>query len=228
MAFDCRTPSGVEWWTLPGDPAMTTRALFAASGAALVLLLLAGCGVTSDHPLSDEKTSVVDDGLIGRWRAVKEDADGKEADQILVGRRRGTKNTLEAVGLELDGDEHVQVRRFYLYATTIGDRRYLSATGEKDGQAYMFLRYAMPKKDTLHVYLMNAKFVGQAIEKGELEGKVEKKETEGGVQASYETVHITADTAKLRAWIEKHQDECFAIEDPAVLRKLESQGSDSP
>jgi hypothetical protein len=197
---------------------MTTRAVLAG----FALLVLAGCGVTSDHPLSDEKTSVVDEDLIGRWRAVKAGT-GKETSAVFVGRVKGTKNTLEAVGLELDDEQHVRVQRFRLYATTIGDRRYLSATGEMTGP-YMFLRYAKPDEDTLHLYLMEAEFVARAIEAGELEGTVERKKSEGDVRVAYETVHVTADTAKLRAWILKHQDECFAVEDPTAFERVEPTG----
>ena len=58
----------------------TTRwRLLSCLATVVAASLLAGCSIPySDHPLSDNKTSTVDDRLIGRWLQIDEDDEDDE------------------------------------------------------------------------------------------------------------------------------------------------------
>ena len=102
--------------------------------------LLVGCSIPySDHPLSDNKTSTVDDRLIGRWLQIDQDDEdeetteeekadeaGKSFDFITVGLRKSNSKTMVLVYVELDDDGELTVERAFFFTTTINKQHYLS------------------------------------------------------------------------------------------------------
>jgi hypothetical protein len=55
-------------------------------------LVLSACGCVIDKPLSDPKTSQVDERLLGQWVAVSSSADPDADDSLLIGRHTTTGN----------------------------------------------------------------------------------------------------------------------------------------
>lgn len=74
------------------------------------LLLFMGC-VPCKHPLSDEKSSKIDERLIGEWRFFHGDKPDPVSGSIFVGRVKGSETTLEAVQCDVDKEGHVVVER---------------------------------------------------------------------------------------------------------------------
>ena len=76
----------------------TRRRMSGCLATVFAVSLLAGCSIPySDHPLSDNKTSTVDDRLLGRWLQLDED-DETEAKE----KADAARNTFEfmTVGLK--------------------------------------------------------------------------------------------------------------------------------
>ena len=73
-------------------------------------LVLTSC-VYSLYPFSDESTSTLDRRLIGTWAAVEEDGQLSHSNTMTIGRKFGTKDTLEAVDLVFNCDNTDKVKR---------------------------------------------------------------------------------------------------------------------
>ena len=97
---------------------------------AVLPLVLTSC-VYSLQPLSDESTSTLDHRLIGTWAALEEDGQLSHTNTMTIGRKSGTKNTLEAVGLVLNCDNTDKVKRITWYAKTV-KINYLSMELDKE------------------------------------------------------------------------------------------------
>jgi hypothetical protein len=83
-----------------------------------VVVVGSGCStpVSSRHPLSDDKTSVLDKRLLGHWRlVVPGDKTDPQFSSFTVGRVKETENTLELVFAELVADDAVKVHRLRLF-----------------------------------------------------------------------------------------------------------------
>ena len=146
--------------------------------AAVVGLLLTGCELpVSVHPVSDEKTSEIDEKLLGTWELVPPaDAEPPEPNAVpgrwVIGRVAGKERTQELVVVELDGDGHVQVRRSEIFCTTVGKQRFLSAVMNphepKAKQVYYILLYDYDGDDRVRFTSLNKDVVAPAIDREEL------------------------------------------------------------
>ncbi|HEV7223359.1 MAG TPA: hypothetical protein VGN42_11705 [Pirellulales bacterium] len=182
------------------------------AGLVSVLAAAAGCTPTSEQPLSDERSSKLDERLLGKW----------QSDQVPV---RLTPNpggpsfveikgrAESATGLELIklSKRSAAEEAMPFYTTQIGDDRYLTvdaggaeATPRAEKTLYYILRYRFVDDDTVEFYAMDDKAIAQTIAKGELKGSYL-----GGNPSSAKCVVIADSPENIRRYLEKHGDECF-------------------
>jgi hypothetical protein len=164
--------------------------------AAALLAVFASC-VESKNPLSNEKTSKIDERLIGIWKENSND------DVWKIQKRENAKNTLD-VELEkvvnFDGPAgetfHTQA-----FATTIKSKNYLSILDSKKGgktAAYMIYQYTFVDNNTVQVRGMENSVLEKAIANKQIAGKIVDK------------YHVITDTpAAIARYIEAHANECY-------------------
>jgi hypothetical protein len=193
--------------------------------------------VTSEHPLSGEKDTELNERLIGYWRLVgsgeepHEPEDDEVIPQFVIARTKSSDRQLEMVVLMLDEKGYARVRRVPVLATQLGGHDYVSLLAEdeeKDERGYFLLRYALPEDDLLHVWILNPQMTAAELDLGKIEGR---KEEHG-------SVHLTSDTAALRAWLKERAGEVIEEEKFLVFRRLSkgpgndyeggSEGSEAP
>ncbi len=212
----------------------------------LLAVAVAGSGcttVTSRHPLSDDKTSVIDKRLLGNWRFVDtENKTDPQFSSFVVGRVKDTENMLELVFADLVADDLVEVNRLRLFPTSINGKHYVSVRKPHgDGVEYVICQYKLAKSDggqykltendrgydddELHLFLMTTKMIVGAIEGDKLTGSVRRlkkplKRTAGNpFNAEYQYVRITATSEQLIAYIRKHEKNIFDTTRPIVLKR---------
>ncbi len=195
-------------------------------GLLFAATLLAGCGATSLHPLSDATTTKRDDGLVGRWvLEMRERGKPPAAVSLVVGRRPGAPEELEAAWVELGPGETVRVVRLRLLPTSIGRAELLSATSDDvaapdaDGTARpvppaapgsWFLGRYRRVGDALLLAALSEDEVAADIESGKIDGRVVRHETEGTLRATTREVVLTAPTERLRAWVAREGDRIWS------------------
>jgi hypothetical protein len=149
------------------------------------------------HPLSDEKTSKIDERLIGRWYA----NDDKET-VYTVSRSRDTRNGLECAVREKQKDAGMSP----LFATSLKSKAYLSVfdpeASAKKEPAWAIYQYEVLDKDTVQVRCMDFDVIRRAIEKKQIEGRIIKNKDKDP--------HITAPTEAIRRYLEAHAGECYS------------------
>lgn len=190
---------------------------------ALAGLLLAGCGgVEFDHPLSDEKTSTVDERLIGVWEPTRETLGtgeypvGTPLPRLAVGRDPKHGNLMEAVSLEVDDDGYVIEKRMSLAATKIGAHVWLSVRDAGENQRWWVVRYDLPEEHLLRIWLLDVEAFAKAVEAGELQGEV--KRPEEGAVVTDTSVRVSSKPAAVRAWLEAHAASCVRTETAEMRR----------
>ncbi len=201
-------------------------------------LAASGCALpVSDHPLSDDKTSVIDERLIGYWMYVPKDKDENQPPApYVIGRVPDKSNTLEVVYTELDSDGYVKVIRLPVYTTTLDERHYLSLTFQSGAaQPYLVLLYKFGDDDTLQFYFPRAHVIAAAIEQGRLPGVVERhkpqpgEETPSGeecakpVEPRYKSIRITATPKELAAFLKENGTACYKVDQPATLKRIPAE-----
>ena len=194
---------------LAWEPAMRVLRLHPATLAATCMLVLGGCGgVGFEHPLSDAKTTAVDEQLIGFWEPVASslgEADPEPGDlwpRIAVGKAADSATAMEAVALEVE-DGVVTVKRLELLATRIGAHRYLSLRDPQEtDKRWMVVRYDVTDDDLLRAQVLDAEVFAQAVDAGELKGEV--RSPERGHEVPSLTVEIAARTDEVRTWLAAH------------------------
>ena len=182
------------------------------------------CLVETRHPLSDEKTSISDEHLIGDW----EIRDGEEADVCHVRRRPGSQEMLEVSAQ--DGQGHVG--RVPFFTTRIGTERYLcfraeylgfseliDGSGQRRDNAYHFCLYEFPDEDTMTLYFpfFDADRIPAAVSSGELNGRISG---EGGGSLfgiipwpTARLVTLTDSPKRVTSFLEKYGRKCFDTTD---------------
>jgi hypothetical protein len=204
-------------------------------GMAVLALFAGGCTVpTSEHPLSDEKTSILDERLIGHWDFASEPAQAIDPMRFVVGRDPGAASVLEYVAPSLGAEQKIEIHRGRLFVAKIGDSHYLSFNGDDPKQGYSIMRYEYkpyvgnaqagaspapqgpPKQnlDTVEFHLLIDTVIADAIEKGELAGKVTRDKSSRRLQQ----IRITAKPDEIRAFIEKNAARCFTTEAFKMVR----------
>ena len=163
---------------------------------------LAGCGLYSKAPLSDDATTVRADGLLGRWRLVAAAREGAGEtvgpEQIVVGRHPSDEKALEAVVTRIDEEGRAVVERGRVLPTRIGLRAYLSAQGEGSPEWWL-AAYERIGHDRVRLVGFHHDLVREAVAAGALRGRVLPR----GEEEDRREVHLDATTAALRAWLEK-------------------------
>ena len=204
-----------------------------ATAFGLLILLLATSGlscVPCKHPLSDEKTSKLDERLIGEWRFYEKGKPSEDADPVYVGRLKGHDNVLEIVQCAVDKSGHVVVEHMPLYATSVGSLRLLSMP--RDGvkpdreTIYDIALYDMPDKDTLNWYVLDEDAITAAIKKKELAGAFTAEKSAFG--RTRNAPRITASPEEMRKFIEKNGKKCFLSEPVTMKRDLDEQAGAPP
>ena len=84
------------------------RTSFLLCVALVGILAGGGCAIpVSEHPLSDETTSILDERLIGYWNQTPRDKDEKVPPApYLISRWKDKPNVLQMTYVELDGEGH--------------------------------------------------------------------------------------------------------------------------
>jgi hypothetical protein len=205
---------------------------FAMLAICIASMTATGCALpVSDHPLSDDTTSVIDEQLIGYWMYIPKDREEqKPPAPHVIGRVLDKPNRLEVVYTELDGDGHVKVHRLPAYSTTLDDRHYLSLTSENDGKPqYLVLLYKIGDDDTLRLYILNENVIGPAIEQGRLAGVVERnnpppaEECTKPVEPNYKKIHITATPKQLAAFLKEKGAACHKMDQPLTFKRVPTE-----
>jgi hypothetical protein len=168
----------------------------------VVAWMVAGCGVTSDHPLSDASDSIVDEQAIGWWEVEpKEDEADKPRERLVIGRVADKPRTMEVVWTALDKQGHVVVQRLPLYATEIQGKRYVSVAisalkpqEDAGNKGWVLYRYLV-EGDFLTLESLSPAAVAGAIRAGKIAGNADDK---AGPDPQ---AHLTATKAALRAWV---------------------------
>ena len=221
----------------------TTRwQLLSCLGTVVTASLLAGCSIPySDHPLSDQKTSTVDDRLIGRWFQIEEEDEdepksdeekatevGKSFEFMTVGLKKNGRTTMVAIYLELDDDGELSVERNFFYTTTINKQHYLSwqQKDEEDKKSikYVIASYTLDASGLLTTRLMDNDKVVAAIEQGRVDGEIDIKiEQVNGKQKETKTAHLTASPEQLQRFLLETGTDCFNDEHPMTFQFLGRQ-----
>jgi hypothetical protein len=166
-----------------------------------LLAVFASC-VDSKYPLSDEKTSKIDEGLIGNW---------EYNGTWKVSKSRDVKNALEVMSPESTAPG-------LAFTTTIGSGHYLSlgdkiptADAKKRVGQYNIYRYRITDKDTVEFRGMDSEVIEKAIAAKQLRGQIVDDEP------------VITDTPEAIAkYIEANADTCFpkpADKDEAAIIK---------
>lgn len=179
--------------------AFVTRSVTATLGC---LLMFACCGCTvveSDHPLSDAKTHVVDDRLVGEWKSVDPKADPADASeqQRVVVRKAGDQR-YEAVSPDQD-------KPVPFFATKLNDRSYASFENVDDADSpggYLLFEYKLLQGE-LHLYLLHPEQTATAVQHGKIDGSVRhadmQPDDDPNEPREIREIRLTASTERLRA-----------------------------
>ena len=191
---------------------------------ALTPLLLASC-VMSEKPLSDERTSRVDQKLIGAWRQVKSKGN---PDAMTIGRKEIGSNVMQWVSLSLDKKQQVRVKRYDLFIKP-GKTDYISIALKPD--ANVIGKYKTPDSSTFHLYLLDLQVIGKAVEEGKLKGKIERQvvaeaaeqgKAKGKIEkkstGDYKSVMLSDEPARIIDFLEKNAATCY-VKEPIVYRR---------
>jgi hypothetical protein len=204
-------------------------------GIAVLAVFAGGCTIpSSEHPLSDEKTSTLDQRLIGHWEFADAPSQNLDPSRFVVGRDANVENVLEYAAASLNGEQKIEIHRGRLFVTKIGEAHYLSFDGGDPKQGFSIMRYDFkphssnaqepsgqdpggqdkPSRDTVELHLMVDTVIAEAIDKGELAGKVTREKSSRRLQE----IRITAAPEDLKAFLEKRSETCFSPEAVKMVR----------
>jgi len=185
------------------------------------LLAVVGSCVESQHPLSDEKTSKIDERLIGTWH-LEDDPAGWQ-----VTKSAHTENALELTVTD------PAAGRSLLFTTTIKSKGYMSikdmhedAKKKPEAATYCIYQYVFLDNDTVQVRGMDPKVIEKAIGDKTLGGEIKLTKTKTrpilGIFGKERIVEkrtpvITAAPQAIARYLEAHADECYPAEKEATL-----------
>ena len=177
---------------------------------ALLALLLGGCLVQSDAPLSPLVALPAASPLLGTWVHAEKD----EVSYFHCGNEGASARVIE---VDLLKDGRVKSESYAVSATTLDGNGYLSLElAGKDGPKYLWMKYRLTGNDALTLWSADEKFVGEAVKRGEISGTVEAK-------SSYPRVLVSADAERLRRFVREHDARIFAGK-PLELRRVATPG----
>ena len=211
--------------------------------------LLTGCTIPySNHPLSDNKTSTVDDRLLGRWLQLDEDDETEAKEKadaarntfefMTVGLKKSNSKTMVMIHVELDDDGELTVERAFFFTTTIHKQHYLSYQ-QKEGKEeeeekkkfikYVIASYDLNESGLLTVHLMDNDKLVTAIEQGRVDGEIEITiEQVNGKQKETKVAHLIASPEQLRRFLLETGTDCFNDENPMKFQFLGRDNREQP
>jgi hypothetical protein len=141
---------------------MAHRIRLPIAAAILLPLLLSGCPLLSEYPLSDPRTASVDRGLLGDWRIESPDADGNGTFSFLAFDER------ELVGIARE-DQGGKVEAYRAFTSEIAGERFLNVRELRAGASgWYILRYRI-EGDELLMRLVDDALLGGASPAGSAE-----------------------------------------------------------
>ncbi|WP_425616833.1 hypothetical protein NA78x_000493 [Anatilimnocola sp. NA78] len=204
---------------------------------ALFTLCLAGCEAipVSQHPLSDETTSQIDEELLGMWDIINEPEEGKPAPaakevaeestpveavvdeerppRFAIGKLAGKERVHEVAGMSLDDSGQINVNRFPIYTTRLGEQRFISLRvgPSVDNSDFFIARYTLVNANRGLLYPLDRDVITAAIGRGELKGVVKKAASDDpNAEPRKESIRITASAEELQAFLVKHEKKAFS------------------
>jgi hypothetical protein len=203
------------------------KMLLLLAAAVAGMAAIAGCvPPESVNPLSDPATAKADPRLAGAFSA---SLDGGEA-WLHFNPREGSA-IVDVVLIGYDPRDGAMVLHYEAFPTQIGKYGYLNLRAKKfddmletkyeRSPTYIFARYEIAKDGALTLSVMDDTPAEKAINKGEVQGKISK----GGENTDLGTVtgngtFLTADSAKLAAWVAKSTDPAL-FNTIGVFRKVD-------
>lgn len=168
-----------------------------------LLAVVASC-VESQQPLSDEKSSKIDERLIGTWQI--------ENDATATYYVKGSADTKNCLDVELKEKDKSGVSRARVFTTTVKTKNYMStvdmdekAKKEQKG-AYFIHQYRFLDHDTLDLRFMAHDVLKKAMAEKLIAGKIE----ENGAT-------ITDSPERIKRYLEAHADECYPAKTDLTL-----------
>lgn len=172
------------------------------------VLLLSGCNLFSDNPLSDPAQDAIDSSIIGTWFWNEESDSG----YIHIGTDADQKAHLLTM-VEFKNDGRIETTEFKGHSTKLSSHRFLNlkwTSPKENDKGYFFMEYTAGP-DFLECSFLDAKTFEKAITSGSLKGEV----LSPGIMP---TVMIHAGQNELRQFI--MQNEKSLIADTVKLKKI--------
>lgn len=160
-------------------------------------LIVSGCLVESEAPLSPQGRLPANSPLLGTWTLVDKD----QVIYLHFGNEEATARMLE---VEHYDDGRMKSEAFAVSATTVGGNDYLSVQlPHGDRPTYAVVKYHLPDQDTLRLWPTHDKFVADAVRKGLIAGTAE-------TNTLFPRVLLSADSETLRRFVGEHDAQLFA------------------
>ncbi len=167
------------------------------------LMIVAVSCVDSKHPLSDEKTSKIDERLIGTWQ-------DEDKTTWRVTKSAAAKNSL---ALEWKKKGQDDSGKAIVFTTVIKTKNYLSIrdttdeTPKDQKEAYNIYQYRLIDNDTVELRGMRPEVLKKAIEGKLLTGTILKDNVPT----------ITDSPDVIKSYLEAHADECYPVKTDLML-----------
>jgi hypothetical protein len=174
--------------------------------------------VPCEHPLSDEKTSVVDERLLGNWQMVDPGKPDDAPVPVAIERAKISSHVLTAatpITDETTGQPTGKVDRLEFYCTTVGHLSLISAKSSDENQPVLYdlLMYRVVNPNTVELHILDLEFITNALNRQELHGKAPKFELnlDGSNPPAKQDQRgrISSSAEELRAFIHRHGVKCF-------------------
>ncbi|MGQ0658353.1 MAG: hypothetical protein ACT4NU_09705 [Chromatiales bacterium] len=164
-------------------------------------LLLSGCLTYTSHPLSPVEAAVIDQALLGDWRAPVEEDGGRLDLQITPddAHRLGMKT------IETNADGRQSVLEYSAHGTEFNGTRYLNVVEDgtpQPARGYLLVKYLIVNGKELHISLIDEDAVKGAIRAGEITGIVEES-------SEFSDAIITAYSDELAAFVTRRDADLF-------------------
>lgn len=193
------------------------RALKALAGL-LVVLVLGGCLVETEHALADPDPNAMDARLVGTWYR----SEKGEVSLLSIAPDAERPNAYRAVfaGIKAGGAKPAEYVEYRVWVTRVKDRPYLNVRRiggdavERPG--FTITAYDLGADGSLAIRLMSTRPVIAAIEAGRLKGRVKKGEYSNEVM-------LTSPGAEIAAFIAgANRDELFPAGASAMHKLAET------
>lgn len=175
----------------------------------IVIVLLSGCNLYSDNPLSDPTQETNDSPIIGTWFWNDESDSGF----VHIGKDVDRKALIITM-VEFKNDGRIETSEFKGHTSKLSSHRFLNLKWTRPQEldkGYFFIEYKVTD-DILECSLLDAKIFEKAITTGSLDGEVLSP---NGIMP---TILIHAGQNELRQYI--IQNEKVLIKDSIKLKRI--------